>query len=159
MNMEPIPVHRKLPAFGSFLPFSILLALVGWLGVIYLIITTLPTLGPRWLFFFFITVAMTGTGLPVIVFLNLRFPSYPPIDSPVVIRQACWIGVYAGILTWLQLGRILTPTVGVIIAIGLVIIEGLIRFREKSQWSPASKESASESDSSTTINPPQNENE
>jgi len=157
--METAPTHRKLPAFGSFLPFSILLALVGWLGVIYLIITTLPTLGPRWLFFFFITIAMTGTGLPVIVFLNLRFPSYPPIDTPVVIRQACWIGVYAGILTWLQLGRILTPTVGVIISVGLVLIEGLIRFREKSQWSPSNKEQASESDSSTNINPPQNDNE
>ncbi|NTW09085.1 MAG: hypothetical protein HGA28_05900, partial [Anaerolineaceae bacterium] len=137
----------------------IILALVGWIGVVYLINTTLPTLGPRWLFFFFVTLASTGTGLPIIVFLNLRFPSYPPIDTPVIIRQACWVGIYAGILTWLQLGRILTPAVGVGIAIGLVIIEGLLRFREKSQWSPAAKEPQDEKDISTTINPPQHDNE
>ena len=156
--MEPLPYHRKLPAFGSFLPFSILLALVGWTGIVYLIITTLPTLAPRWLFFFFITIAMTGTGLPVIVFLNLRFPSTPPIDTPVVIRQACWVGIYAGILAWLQLGRILNPPVGVGIAVGLVLIEGLIRFREKSLWNPAPKDSEKE-EISTTIQPPQNDNE
>lgn len=83
---------------------------------------------------------MTGSGLPVIVFLNIRFPSYPPIDTPVVIRQACWIGVFSGVIAWLQLGRILTPAIGVIIAVGLVVIEGLIRLREKSKWNPASSE-------------------
>lgn len=134
--MEDNPIPRKLPPFRSFIPFSILLALIGWGGVFYLINSTLPTLGPRWLFFFFITLAMTGTGLPMIVFLNIRFPSYPPIDTPIVIRQACWIGVFSGVIAWLQLGRILTPGIGVVIAVGLVVIEGLIRFREKSRWSP-----------------------
>lgn len=145
--MEPSIYPRRLPPFRAFLPFSILLAVVGWGGIIFLVNNTLPTLGPRWLFFFFITLAMTGTGLPMIVFLNIRFPSNPPIDTNVVIRQASWIGVYAGVLTWLQLGRILTPTIGVAIAIGLVVIEGFIRMREKSRWSPDEKlENSTESE-------------
>jgi hypothetical protein len=47
--------------------------------------------------------------------------------------------VYAGVLAWLQLGRILTPTIGVAIAVGLVVIEGFIRMREKSRWNPDEK--------------------
>ncbi len=83
----------------------------------------------------------------MIVFLNIRFPSIPPIDTNVVIRQASWIGVYAGVLTWLQLGRILTPTIGVAIATGLVVIEGFIRMREKSRWNPDDKlENSTESE-------------
>lgn len=128
---------RPLPPISAFLPFSIILALVGWGGLIYLINNTLPTLGPRWFFFFFVTLAMAGTGLPVIVFLNIRFPGNPPIETSGVIRQACWVGFYGGIITWLQLGRILTPSTGVLIAVGLVVIEALIRMREKSRWAPA----------------------
>ena len=134
--MESIDYPRKLPPFRAFLPFAVILSVIGWGGVLFLVMNTLPTLGPRWLFFFFITLATTGTGLPIIVFLNIRFPSIPPIDTNVVIRQACWIGVYAGVLAWLQLGRILSPTIGVAIAVGLVVIEGFIRMREKSRWNP-----------------------
>lgn len=134
--MDTNPPLRRLPSFSSFLPFSIFLFLVGWGGLAYLVLVTLPTLAPRWLFFFFVTLAMTGTGLPIIVFLNIRFPSEPPIDVSVVIRQASWMGVYGGIIVWLQLGRILTPTIGMFIAVGLVLIEGLIRMRERSAWSP-----------------------
>jgi len=137
--MESLNNPRKLPPFRAFIPFAILLAVVGWGGLAYLINNTLPTLGPRWLFFFFITIAMTGTGLPIIVFLNIRFPSVPSIDTNVVIRQASWVGVYAGVLAWLQLGRILTPTIGVVIAVGLVVIEGFIRMREKSRWNADDK--------------------
>lgn len=141
--MDANQFPRKLPPFRSFLPFAIVLALIGWVGVAFLIQSTLPTLGPRWLFFFFVTLGTTGIGMPVIVFLNIRFPSVPPIDANVVIRQACWVGVYSGIIVWLQLGRILTPTIGVIIAVGLVVIEGLLRFREKSKWNPGGGEPTS----------------
>jgi hypothetical protein len=134
--MEQNTPIRRLPSFTSFIPFALFMFLLGWGGIIYLIIYSLPTLGPRWLFFFFTTIAMTGTGLPIVVFLNIRFPSIPPIDTPVVIRQASWMGVYGGIVVWLQLGRILTPSIGMLIAFGLVIIETLIRMRERSQWKP-----------------------
>ncbi|MBA4420199.1 MAG: hypothetical protein C0391_03540 [Anaerolinea sp.] len=126
----------RLPPFRSILPFSIFLAVTGWLGMVLVVLSTLPTLGPRWLFFFFIVLALTGTFLPLIFYLNIRFPSYSPIGIPVVIRQACWVGVYGGIIAWLQLGRILTTGLGVAIAIGLLVVEWLIRFREKNKWKP-----------------------
>jgi len=153
--MEENPIPRRLPPFRAFIPFSVLLAVIGWGGIVYLINNTIPTLGPRWLFFFFITLAMTGTGLPMIVFLNIRFPSRPPIDTPVVIRQASWVGVFSGVIAWLQLGRILTPTLGVIIAVGLVVIEGLIRFREKSQWNPAPTETTEDLMQNEGLFPPE----
>jgi hypothetical protein len=134
--MQPNPPVRRLPPFSSFIPFSLFLFVVGWGGLAYLVTSTLPTLGPRWLFFFFVTLGMTGTGLPVVVFLNLRFPSNPPIDTSVIMRQACWVGIFGGIVVWLQLGRILTPSIGMFIALGLVVIEGLLRLREKSKWNP-----------------------
>lgn len=132
----------RLPPFRSILPFSFMIGLSGWAGLILVVITSLPTLGPRWLFFFFIVLALTGTILPLIFYLNIRFPSDPPIGVPVVIRQACWVGVYGGILVWLQLGRILTTSVGVAIAVGLVVVEGLIRMRERSKWLPDAGEEA-----------------
>jgi hypothetical protein len=126
----------RLPPFRSVLPFSLIIGLIGWGGLALVVITSLPTLGPRWLFFFFVVLALTGTFLPVITFLNIRFPSEPPIGMAVVIRQACWVGVYGGILVWLQLGRILSTNIGVAIAVGLVVVEWLIRLREKSRWAP-----------------------
>jgi hypothetical protein len=126
----------RLPPFRSVLPFSFIIGITGWFGLALVIFLSLPTLGPRWLFFFFVVLGLTGTSLPVIYYLNTRFPSVPPIGVPVVIRQACWAGVYGGILVWLQLGRILTTSIGVAIAVGLVIVEGLIRFRERSRWAP-----------------------
>jgi hypothetical protein len=142
----------RLPPFRSVLPFSFITGFIGWAGLFLVIYTSLPTLGPRWLFFFFVVLALTGTILPVIYFLNIRFPSVPPIGVPVVIRQACWVGVYGGILAWLQLGRILTTSIGLAIAIGLVVIEGLIRMRERSRWAP---EEGTGHDQSSENDPPE----
>jgi hypothetical protein len=123
----------RLPGFRSILPFSLWLAGTGWLGVILLVLATLPTLGPRWLFFFFLVLALSGTFLPVVYFLNLRFPSNPAIGFSVVVRQACWVGVYGGLVAWLQLGRVLNTSLGVGLAAGFIALEWLIRFREKNR--------------------------
>jgi hypothetical protein len=34
------------------------------------------------------------------------------------------------------MGRALTPALGLLLALGLVVIEWLLRLREKSQWNP-----------------------
>ncbi len=115
---------------------GILLALIGLGGLAWLILGTLPTLGYRWLFFFFATLAACGTALPVMYFLNRRFPSTPPADGQVIIRQSIWFGVYIGLLVWLQLGRVLTLPIAIFIAAGLIVIELLLRMWEKSRWKP-----------------------
>jgi hypothetical protein len=39
-------------------------------------------------------------------------------------------------LAWLQIGRVLTPSLAFLLAVGFVLIEWLLRLREKSQWNP-----------------------
>jgi hypothetical protein len=92
------------PRVANFLPASIFLFVLGWGGLIILFATTLPTVGPRWLFFFLCVLAITGTTLPITAFLNRRFPSTPPSTYFVIVRQALWFAVYVSTLIWLQMG-------------------------------------------------------
>ena len=125
------------PPIKDFMPVALFLMIVGWLGLFVLVIYTLPTVGPRWLFFFLFVLALTGTALPVTAFFNRRFPSLPPPTHGVVVRQALWFAVYATTLTWLEVGRVLTLTLVILLAIGLVLIEFLLRMSERSQWKPS----------------------
>lgn len=127
---------QKLPPFWTFLFVSLVLALVGWGGLAMLIVVAQPTLAPRWLFFFLFMLALTGTALPVTYFLNRRFPTTPPVDGSVVLREAMWVGVYGSLLAWLQLGRVLTTGLIFVLAMGLLLVEFLLRISERSQWSP-----------------------
>src|SRR4030042_3415622 len=115
------------PRVANFLPAALILFVIGWGGLIALIISTLPTVGPRWLFFFLSVLAITGTILPITAFLNRRFPSTPPPTALVVVRQALWFGIYGATLVWLQMGRVLNPALAILLAIGLVLIEFLLR--------------------------------
>lgn len=124
------------PRVANFLPAAIFLFIIGWGGLILLISSTLPTVGPRWLFFFFCVMAITGTLLPITAFLNRRFPSTPPPTTMVVVRQAIWFGVYGATIIWLQMGRVLNPALAILLAVGLGLIEFLLRLSEKSQWKP-----------------------
>jgi hypothetical protein len=122
------------PRVANFLPASIFLFIIGWGGLIALVVSTLPTVGPRWLFFFLCVLAVTGTMLPITAFLNRRFPSTPPPTAMAIVRQALWFAVYVSTLAWLQMGRVLNPALAILLAIGLGLIEFLLRLSEKSQW-------------------------
>jgi len=119
-----------------FLPLSLCLMIIGFLGIYFLLQTTLPTLGPRWLFFFLGVIALTGVGLPITYFLNVRFPSKPPAEEMVIIRQALWFGILGGSLAWLQLGRVLTGGLALVLAAAFTLIEFLLRLFERSRWNP-----------------------
>jgi hypothetical protein len=125
-----------LPPVRFFLPTAIILGLLGWGGLGAVLIYTLPTVGPRWLFFFLGVMAITGTFLPGVAFLNRRFPSTPPPTPAVILRQAIWVGIYGPTLVWLQIGRVLTPALALLLALGFILFEWLLRLREKSRWNP-----------------------
>jgi hypothetical protein len=127
---------KKLPSFWIFFWISVFLTLTGVAGLVYLLLETLPDLGPRWLFFFFLMLALSGLSLPVTYFFNRRFPSDPPADSNVVLREAMWVGVWGCSLAWLQLGRVLNPGMALVLAVGLVLVEFLLRIGERSLWTP-----------------------
>lgn len=119
-----------------YLPLSLVLTIIGWGGLIILIQNALPTLLPRWLFFFMGVLALSGPALPIVYFLNKRFPSDPPVEGMVILRQALWVGVYGCTVAWLQLGRVLTLGLTFILAGVFVLIEFLLRMFERSRWNP-----------------------
>ena len=120
----------------AFLPLSFVLTILGWGGLFLITQSTVPTLGPRWLFFFLGVIALTGPAIPLVYFLNKRFPSDPPVADMVILRQALWVGVFGSTSAWLQLGRVLTPGLAVILAGVFILIEFLLRLFERSRWNP-----------------------
>ena len=128
--------HNSQPFLKTFLPLSLLLTLFGWGGLMIVIRGMLPTLGPRWLFFFLGVLALTGPALPITYYLNQRFPSDPPVEGMVIVRQALWVGVLGSTVAWLQLGRVLTPALALILAGVFMLIEFLLRLFERSRWNP-----------------------
>jgi hypothetical protein len=122
----------------SFLPTALILMLLGWGGIAYLWIQTQPFLGPRWAFYFSSVLAFTGTALPIVAYLNRRFPSKPPPSNLVIVRQAIWVGIYFPTLLWLRIPRVVTLPLALLLAAGLILIEFLLRLRERSQWKPES---------------------
>jgi hypothetical protein len=126
---------NKKSHFAVFIS-TLFLIIIGWGGLAVLVTNTMPTIGPRWLFFFLVTLALSGTSLPVIYFLNLRFPAMPPVKAGIIIREAIWVGIYGDLMAWLQLGRILTPSLMGFVGIGFILLEILLRINERSQWKP-----------------------
>jgi len=135
--LEEIIMKSGLFKFlGTFLPLSLVLTVIGWGGLYLVIRGMLPTLGPRWLFFFLGVLALTGPAIPIIYFLNQRFPSNPPVEGMVILRQSLWVGVLGSTVAWLQLGRVLTGGLALILAGAFVMIEFLLRLFERSHWNP-----------------------
>ncbi len=134
MNTSSTP--SKFPAFLPVLFTSLGLTLSGLVGLALVVLYTLPTLGPRWLFFFLFFITLTGLALPIVYFLNRRFPSTPMPNSTVLVRQALWVGIYGDVALWLQMGHIFNLALAVFLAAGLIAIELLLRMRERSLWKP-----------------------
>jgi hypothetical protein len=129
-------IPARTPSPLSFLPTTLLFVLVGWGGLIALMTFAEPHLWPRWLFFFLVVVAFTGAALPITSFFNHRFPGEPPPTVRVILRQALWVGVYAGTLAWLLAGRVLNVALALILALAFFAIEWFLRLRERTRWEP-----------------------
>ena len=117
---------------------------VGWGGFFAVVYWTSPSGGTRWVFFFTAVLALTGTALPFVAFLNRRFPSTPSPGSWVIVRQSIWIGIYLPTLAWLRIGRVLNISQALLLGLGLILMEWLLRLRERSQWKPERERGASD---------------
>jgi len=129
-----------VPSFLQALITSLVLVVIGWGGLGVTVYFMLPSLGPRWLFFFFLTVAITGTIFPVITYLNHRFVVNPPVSANVLVREALMVGIYGSAIAWLQLGRELNLSVMILVAGGMAVIEVLLRLAEQSRWRPGNSD-------------------
>ncbi|WP_119065950.1 hypothetical protein [Aggregatilinea lenta] len=127
-ELDDGPDHRGVIAA------ALIMAAVGWIGLWILVASTLPTSLPRWTFFVLLYVATTGTVLPFVRFLNMRFVRDDGVSPAggVLLRQSIWIGLFVVACAWLQMPRVLNPVIAFFLAFSLVLIEFFLRIRERS---------------------------
>jgi hypothetical protein len=131
---------KTLPAM-DVLRDGAILALIGWAGIALLINVTVPFLLPRWLFYFCLSIAMTGTALPLVWYLNRRFSPEQFPSGNVLWREGMEVGGLIALLAWLQVGRILSAALGWIFFAVFLAVEILLRVYENSRWTPADRTS------------------
>jgi hypothetical protein len=141
--------NRPNSSFRPYIASSIILFFIGWGGSAIAVFMLTPTVWARWLLFFGSTLGLTSLALPVTWFLNLRFPSNPPVVATVIMRQAIWFGVYGALLIWLQQERLVTIWTGLGLAAGLIAIEYFVRMRENARWQPPTNIPSSTSEQSS----------
>lgn len=128
--------ENPAPRIRSILPFSFLLAVPGWLVLIYLMTSTIPSLGNRWLFFAAVIFAVAGTAAPVIALVNRVLRTVAPAFFETIIRESLMIGVFAAVLLWLNKGQVLTVGLAIILGVGLLLVEFFLRLRSRAEWRP-----------------------
>jgi hypothetical protein len=131
MSNTSVPIED----YRGFAIASWLLALGGWAGLYFIIFRTVPTPGPRWLFFVVALMALTGTAAPFVRYLNKRF-ARGPVAAAVLLRQSLWVGFFCATCAWLELGRTLNLPTALLLAAGLAGIEWFLRMRERARWDP-----------------------
>jgi hypothetical protein len=127
---------KEDPSFKSFGMSALALTLIGFGGLFFIITQTLPFVPARWAFFVFMFMGLTGISLPIVYFLHKRFPAEPPAESNVIMRQSFWVGIYGTTLAWLQLGKLVTLNVMLVLAGGFIAAEYFIRLREQAHRRP-----------------------
>ncbi len=130
--MSPPP---ESPPIIKFVPAAVMLGGLGWTAVVWLFMNSVPyAAGIRWLFFLSFFLAVSGSALPGIAFLNRRFPGRIPATQAVIVRQSAWVGLYAAAIAWLQIGKLVSFATGALLAVGLVVLETVFRLREIGGW-------------------------
>ena len=124
---------RPSSEYRSLFIAAIIMAVIGWIGLILLLSTTLPTVGPRWLFFFLLTLAVTGTAIPFVWLLHQRFVRETETSPATLLRVALLFCLYVEILIWLQINRSLSLSLTILLALGLLGIEILLRFLDRTR--------------------------
>lgn len=85
------------------------------------------------MFFFFLSIIGAGIALPFSYLIQRRFANHV-VPEKVLIREGILFGIFLALIAWLQLGRILTNLIVVIIAVGLILLEMLLRMAEKATF-------------------------
>jgi hypothetical protein len=117
--------------YRSLMISAAIMAGFGWLGLLLLLFGTVPTVGPRWLFFFLLAVALTGTALPFLWLLHRRFGGDRGAAASTLLRQALLFALFGEICAWLQINRSLTLSLAILLALGLTAVEWFLRVLER----------------------------
>jgi hypothetical protein len=122
---------RQIPPFSSVLTTALILFFTGAVGLTLIFIFTVPTLGPRWLLFFFIPLVFSGIILPFVWLVNRRLSLRLPFTPAILVREALFIGVYFDLVIWLQFGKVLNFALAVFLLAGFATVEVILRWRER----------------------------
>jgi hypothetical protein len=125
--------NSYLPSLGKILITSLMLSIIGLGGIAFIFFTLEPTLWPRWLFYFFLTLAGTGLALPIIFIVQRRMAKkYVP--GFVLIREGLFFGIFLDLLAWLQIGRIASNLIIFFLAGGFILLEIFLRMAERATF-------------------------
>lgn len=134
MTSETQSTNNKIdPDHIGVLVAALIMAVVAWWGLFWLVTNTIPRVGQRWLFFALLQIALTGTVIPIIRYLNLRFT---PVHRPaprgnIIVRQSTWVALFSVTCAWLQIPRVLSWSVAFFLAVIFIVIEIFLRSRER----------------------------
>jgi hypothetical protein len=135
-HKRPSPLHGtpNTPSdHAGLLVAAALMIALGYGGLAWLVTQALPRIGGElWLFFVLLLLAVSGTALPIVRYLNVRFTplerEVPP--AGVIVRQSIWVGLFVVTCAWLQIPRLLNAALALLIALLLLGAELFIRSRE-----------------------------
>ncbi len=112
---------------------SLLMFVIGWGGLLYLVIATRPRIGGEiWLFFILLQIAVTGTAIPILSLTSqrLRLENDRVPLAGVVVRRGVWIGIIVVTCAWLMIPRYMSLPILLILILLFVVIEVFLRNRE-----------------------------
>jgi hypothetical protein len=117
---------------------GVVMAVGGWSGLFWLVSNALPTVPNRWIFYALLHIAFAGTSLPFIRLLHHRFAHDHglTLGAGVIVRQAIWVGLFGTMCAWLRIPRLLSLPLAIVLIVAIVIMESLLRLRERMQWRP-----------------------
>lgn len=123
---------KSPPDHTGMLIAAVALVVAGWGGLYLLVTTQIPRVGQRWLFFVLLQVAVAGTVMPFLRYVNIRLTPETRLVPPsgVIVREAVWFGLFVVTCAWLQIPRVLTLPTTFFLALAFIVIELFLRSRE-----------------------------
>ena len=87
---------------------------------------------PQMLFLLFLFVGVSSLFIPLVAYFNYRFAAsgWLQRDPLRLLRQGSWFGLFALVMSYLQLFRALTITIALVLASVFILIELFILTRE-----------------------------
>ena len=135
-NREWLAAASARPSGGEqngVLLASLLMFVIGWGGLLYLVVATRPRIGGEiWLFFILLQIAVTGTAIPILCLISQRLrPENDRVPlAGVVVRRGVWIGIIVVTCAWLMIPRYMSLPILLILILLFVVIEVFLRNRE-----------------------------
>lgn len=115
----------------SWVLSAVLTAFASWVGLWGLIQLSVNAV-TKTLFFALLFLAIAGTMLPPLAYLNARFGKFRSGQAHRArfLRQSVWFGLFVTAVAWLQMQRALSTTLAVILLAVFVLIETFLITRE-----------------------------